>query len=91
MQLYFLNGGKDAEIVRVVNTAKTALLKLPSETESLILEAANPVAWGNNLRAVVDHTTEDESDTNLFNLTIEELDANNDVIRSEFWTRAINL
>ena len=83
VQQYFLNGGKDAEIVRVVNLAKTAVLRLSPDAVSLVLEAANPGAWGNKLRTVVNHTTEDELDTNLFNLTIEELDANSDVIRSE--------
>lgn len=83
VQQYFLNGGSDAVIIRVVNAAKSAVLRLPPNTSPLILDAANPGEWGNNLRAVVDHATDDESNTNLFNLTIEELDANNDVIRFE--------
>ena len=83
VQLYFQNGGKDAEIIRVVNNAKTAILRLPPETKPLILDAANPGAWGNNLRAVVDYATDDMSDTNLFNLTVEKLDENSDIIHSE--------
>jgi len=83
VQLYFQNGGMDAEIIRVVNGATTTVLRLPSNMGSLILNAANPGAWGNNLRTVVDHATDDRSDANLFNLTIEERDANNDIVRSE--------
>lgn len=83
VQQYFLNGGADAVIVRIVNGAATAVLRLATGDGPLVLDAANPGAWGNNLRAVVDHNTRDESDTNLFNLTIEELDENNDVVRSE--------
>lgn len=87
VQQYFLNGGKDAEIVRVVNDAKNAVLRLPAAAGFLILDAANPGKWGNNLRVVVDHATDDMSDTDLFNLTIDELDVNNDIIRSEVFRK----
>ena len=83
VQQYFLNGGNDAVIVRVVNLAKTAVLRLSSDTVSLVLEAANPGAWANKLRTVVNYATIDELDTNLFNLTIEELGPSDNVVRSE--------
>jgi phage tail sheath protein FI len=51
------------------------------------LVAANPGAWGRNLRASVDLQTRDSSDPNLFNLEIREIDpslpANAPPIRSE--------
>lgn len=75
---YFLHGGTDALIVRVHNGAGTATLTLPAGAETLTLAATSPGAWGNNLKATVDHETRDKDelapDTHLFNLKIEELD-----------------
>jgi uncharacterized protein len=52
-----------------------------------VLVAANPGAWGNNLRATVDLKTRDPSDSSLFNLQIDEIDptlaANAPPVRSE--------
>ncbi len=74
VQQYFLNGGGQAVVVRVVNdgsggstAASPATLTLAAGTT---LVAANPGSWGRNLRASVDHTTSNAADTNLFNLTI---------------------
>jgi len=83
VQQYFLNGGADAIIVRVVNSATAAVLRLAPSTGPLELTAADPGAWGNTLRAVVDHNTKDTLDSNLFNLTIDALDVNDEVVRSE--------
>lgn len=74
---FFQNGGADALIIRVFNgdeDASSPTITLSTTTDNLVLEAANPGAWGQALRATVDHNTRDESDTLLFNLTIEELD-----------------
>jgi hypothetical protein len=81
VQHYFLNGGTDALVVRVVNTAAPATLSLPAVDdagngdESLKLAAANPGAWGNNLQAIVDYNTVEKGnhDSKLFNLTIQEV------------------
>jgi phage tail sheath protein FI len=77
VQHYFLNGGIDAIIVRVHNNARKATLSLPAGGDTLKLEASSEGAWGNNLRAIVDHETKDKDDPspdpNLFNLTIEEV------------------
>ncbi len=77
---YFLHGGTDALIVRVHNGATAAQISLPAGGEALTLEASSPGAWGDNLRAVVDHETKDKDDpapdTFLFNLTITEVDPN---------------
>jgi phage tail sheath protein FI len=80
VQQYFLNGGNDALIVRVVSAdAAAATLSLPGGGGPLGLVAAGAGAWGNRLRATVDYHTADETapapDQNLFNLLIEELDA----------------
>src|SRR5215210_1617882 len=82
VQQYFLNGGTDAIIVRVHNLSAAgeddlATVAIPSGGGTLTLEAASPGAWGNNLRAGVDHHTRDEDaavpDQDLFNLVIEEI------------------
>ncbi|MEX2228429.1 MAG: phage tail sheath C-terminal domain-containing protein [Dehalococcoidia bacterium] len=40
----------------------------------IVLGAANPGTWADNLRATVDYNVRDTSDTNSFNLTIAEID-----------------
>lgn len=85
VQHFFQHGGAEALIVRVFNpgtstlAALTAAIDLEDEASppgtALTLEAASPGVWGNALRASVDHDTRDASDTSLFNLTVEELDA----------------
>lgn len=70
---FFLNGGADAIVVRVHNTATPATLNLPAGNRTLSLIAANEGSWGNNLRAIIDHKTKDPEDVNLFNLVIKEV------------------
>jgi uncharacterized protein len=83
VQDFYVNGGSQAIIVRIVDkaTAKTASLDLPAEVSSppgsppdvtvLTLDAANPGIWANdNLSAAVDHNTKDPTDPKLFNLTV---------------------
>ncbi len=76
VQHFFLNGGTDALIVRVVNGAETAAFRLLSESagDVLVMEASSPGDWANNLRLTVDHDTRNISDTTRFNLMVEELD-----------------
>ena len=70
---FFLNGGSQAIIVRVHNAATSATITLPAGSPgNLVLEAANPGSWGNNLSALVDFATRSPNDTTLFNLTITE-------------------
>ena len=75
VQHYFVNGGSDAIVVRVQNGATAATLTLPTATGSIVLDAANPGTWGRNLVAFVDHDTSDPGNTNLYNLTLQELDS----------------
>ncbi len=70
VQHYFLNGGATAVIVRVHGGATTASLDLGT---GATLAAANPGLWGNQLRARVDHSTADPSDTTTFNLSVMDL------------------
>jgi phage tail sheath protein FI len=83
VQHFFLNGGADAIIVRVHNGATAASIVLPAGAETLTLQAANVGGWGNNLRAVVDYNTRDAANTNLFNLTIEEVDGSGNAVQGE--------
>ncbi len=84
---YFLNGGTDAIIVRVHNNGgpgdDRATITLPAGAGNLALVAANEGEWGNNLQARVDHLTRDPADTSLFNLVIQELDAEDQVVQTE--------
>ncbi|HEU0217516.1 MAG TPA: phage tail sheath C-terminal domain-containing protein [Stellaceae bacterium] len=60
---FYLNGGSQALIVRVLHEdATAATITLPgsggSPVEDLVLEASSRGAWGNRLRAAVDHDTD---------------------------------
>jgi len=67
---FYMNGGSQAIVIRLVNGAQKAVIPLP--TNALTLEAAGEGAWGNNLSATVDYNTMDPGNTNLFNLTVVE-------------------
>ncbi len=69
VQQFFLNGGTDAIIVRVHVNGLQPTIDLGG---GFILQAANPGDWGNQLEALVDHTTKDPTDTSLFNLMVRE-------------------
>lgn len=70
VQQYFQHGGQDAIIVRVHKGATNADLTV----SDLDLQASSPGAWGNHLRATIDHDTRDEGDNTLFNLVIQQLE-----------------
>ncbi len=73
---FFLNGGGQAIIVRLHNSATAAEIRLPTgqadPNDELHLTAANVGGWGNDLTVTVDYDTKDTSDTDLFNLTVSE-------------------
>lgn len=85
VQQFFLNGGSDALVVRVIHTgdgdatknAKSATLTLPAGANTLPLQAANSGDWGNKLRARVDYNTRPlqagEGNDTLFNLTVKDM------------------
>lgn len=61
--------------------ATEATLDLP--TEGLLVEAANEGEWGDGLRISVDQKTSDPTDTTLFNLTAELIDASGRTVANE--------
>jgi uncharacterized protein len=74
VQQYFQNGGGQALIVRVHKgavAASASLLLDAAVAGNLVLEAANPGAWGNTLKATVSYGTPALA-APLFNLTIED-------------------
>ena len=81
VQQYFLNGGRDALIVRVVHltgggtTAKKGRLSVGGTgTQELIVEAATEGEWADGLRVRIDHDTRAEvGPPTLFNLSIKDV------------------
>src|SRR6266542_1590670 len=81
VQQYFLNGGRDALVVRVATlTGGTAARRGSVDgggggAKQLTLAAANPGEWSDNLRVRIDQQTKDASDPTptLFNLSIKDV------------------
>lgn len=76
VQHFFLNGGGEALIVRIVK-GDAAASKI--DLGGLKLRAANKGDWGNSLRAITDFQTQDqmldkEGENRQFNLTIQEVE-----------------
>lgn len=76
---FYLNGGSQAVVVRLFHAdsgANPKPAKAKLEANGLNLEAAYAGAWGNGLRARVDHDTRDleegEAAASLFNLSIRD-------------------
>lgn len=69
---FYRLGGSTAIIVRVHQPAAndTAGMTIGAGTASLVLAAASPGAWGDELSGAVDRDVSDTSDTSLFNLTV---------------------
>jgi phage tail sheath protein FI len=79
VQQYFLNGGRDAIIVRTARLTGQASTRAAKSTFSagagnntFTLEAANEGLWGDSLRVRIDHTV-DPSLPNAFNLSVKDL------------------
>jgi phage tail sheath protein FI len=75
IQQYYLNQGQIAWVIRIgAGNPKTASLLVPSfgspQWDAILVSAANPGAWGNNVQAAV--TYPDPSDTS-FNLLVQEV------------------
>lgn len=70
VEQFFHNGGENAFIVRVANSARAATLTLAADSQSLILQAARP-GTREFLRACVDYDNIPETETNLFNLAVQ--------------------
>ena len=89
---FFMNGGRDALIVRVHRPLagedseeavhETATITLPGGDGDLVLEASSPGFWGGRLQAAIDYDTKDPADPNLFNLVAEERNTEDDNVRA---------
>lgn len=95
IQQFFMNGGSEAWVVRVVNAAIAARIEMKSFRDDSVFiavagrrirgnRADNAGAWGNNLRVEVDYDTAIPAEQ--FNLTIMEVQSDGDyfaVVQSE--------
>jgi len=70
---FYLNGGADALVVRVHNSGVAATFTLHGEAGTLMLEAANPGSWADNLEVEVNHQTQSPRDDASFNLAVREV------------------
>lgn len=93
---FFINGGAEALIVRVVSNVPTGPGVEPARSASAavtgtaqVLEAANPGAWGSRLRARVFTTdlTVAEVAAGAFHLELREVDAAGNPVASETFMR----
>jgi uncharacterized protein len=75
---YFLNGGKDAIIVRVVHSDDTAATTYASSIGGPKFKATNPGSWANDYTIKIDHKVDLEQDDpdpenrHLFNLQVND-------------------
>lgn len=70
---FFRNGGSDAIVVRVDYGGLAGSFTFSGDAGDLVLEAANPGSWANNLDVKIDHRTQDPEDDVSFNLVIREV------------------
>ena len=96
VQHYFLNGGTDAIIVRLVNGATRAQFSLApqSGTNNLRLQASSAGAWGDNLRVGVNYDTRElqpGEESKVFNLLVAEIDPTERVVRSSEIFRNVSI
>jgi phage tail sheath protein FI len=87
---FFLNGGSQAIIVRVFNEDPATAGKAEVNAGGLSLEAVDEGLWGRNLRASVNLDASEDvakamglTKADLFNLIVREVDAEENLIRSE--------
>lgn len=81
VQHYFLNGGTDAIIVRVVHTGDADPANDAATAEvtnaGLTIQAMSPGSWGEGLRVRFDHDTRDpepgETADQLFNISVKDM------------------
>jgi len=77
VQDFYLNGGSQAVVVRLVSSAGTATARI--DANALILDAASTGSWANSLRARIDHDVlQSAADSlgvafdDLFNLSVRD-------------------
>ena len=72
VEQYFLQGGRKAIIVRVINGGGSATIEIPCGEEILTLEARSPGAH-EALRVSIDYDNIEDGDEQLFNIVIQRL------------------
>lgn len=88
---FYLNGGSQAVVVRLVNNADYAFVSLATDGASLIIRANSPGAWGNQLAVAIDHDIEDPTAApgsppgagRFFNLTVFQQNAEGQYLIAE--------
>jgi phage tail sheath protein FI len=95
IQQFFLNGGSEAWVVRVTESASPAAASTgTADDEAGVLAMSlgagrmvggvsveDPGVWGDNLRVDIDYASKDP--VNLFNIAVSEVDSAGRVVRSE--------
>lgn len=82
---FFEHGGKKLFIVRVANNAQGALAYLPAGHSAMALRAIEPGST-EHIRCAVDYDGIDDSNNELFNLTLQRLDPDSGLIADqEIW------
>lgn len=82
---FFQHGGRNLVIVRVANNARGALACLPAAGSALVLRSVEPGS-AEHIRCAVDYDGIDDSNDELFNLTVQRLDPDNGLIADqEIW------
>jgi phage tail sheath protein FI len=90
VQQYFVNGGSEAEIVRVIHSgdldpSKNAVCSTAS-LNGLQLEAASEGSWGDRVRVAIDYKTGETTDPDPFNMMVyehEKADAASKILKEE--------
>ena len=79
VQQFFEHGGARVYIVRVANSARGAMLALPSAGGVLVLHAAEPGST-ENIRAAVDYDGIDDTSDDQFNLVVQRVAPNSGLV-----------
>ena len=89
VQQFFEHGGKNLYIVRVVNNAQGAVIRLPAEDGVLSLRALEPGST-ECIRAAVDYDGIDPNNKELFNLTLQRTDAESGLVTDQEMFRKLS-
>jgi uncharacterized protein len=88
VQQYFLNGGSEALIIRVVDD-KASKAQVSGDGFSFI--AASPGAWANGLKINLDRNTSDQANAKLFNLqVVQQITPENAIVLEVFRNLSTN-
>jgi phage tail sheath protein FI len=89
VEQFFEHGGQRLYIVRVANNARGAMLCLPASGSALVLRALVPGST-EIVRASVDYDRIDESDEQLFNLTLQRMDPEKHLVADQEFYQAVS-